>query len=128
MFVSERAVLILAQLENCKLHWYPDQHNLPTIGIGHRLTRSELTSGNIIINGNPVNYKNGITEEQARLLCGQDLLPVELWVSKLVKVKLTQSQFDALVLFCYNIGDRRSPTVRRSEILNAGHYVTCLRI
>lgn len=122
MLVSANAIVSLRGLERCVLKVYPDQHNLPTIGIGHLMTKSELMSGHLIINGTPVNYKDGITEEQARLLCAQDLLAVELWVSKLVRVKLTQGQFDALVLFCYNIGDEAFATSSALRVLNADHY------
>ena len=43
-------------------------------------------------------------------------------VSNLVKVKLTQGQFDALVSFAYNLGARALSTSTLLQKLNAGDY------
>ena len=45
-----------------------------------------------------------INKYEAEELLKSDLEYFESCVSQLVKVKLTQGQFDALVSFCYNIG------------------------
>ena len=45
-----------------------------------------------------------ITKEQADEILADDIAPCEADVRRLVKVPLTQHQFDALVSFCFNCG------------------------
>lgn len=45
-----------------------------------------------------------ITEQQAEVLLSKDLTLFEKGVTSLVKVPLTQGQFDALVSFAFNLG------------------------
>ena len=66
---------------------------LPTIGVGHLLTRSELTSGKIVINGVPVKYADGLTEQQVTDLLAQDVKPAATVVNSNVKVPLNQNQY-----------------------------------
>lgn len=85
---------------------YQDAAGLPTIGVGHLLTRDELSTGSIVIDGVKVKYGNGLTDRQIDQLFTQDLayaesvvnigLGVDLW--------LTQNQYDALVSFVLNVG------------------------
>ena len=104
MKISDHGVGKLAQWENDILHVYKDSAGHETIGIGHLLTKSELMSGYVKINGVNVKWVNGLTEQQSFDLCDQDLDPAEYIVNKLVNVPLTQNQFDALVIFAFNIG------------------------
>ena len=83
---------------------YKDSAGLPTIGYGHLLTKSELLSGNIRIKGVSYKLAEGISEPLALALLDQDIDPYEAIVNQLVKVPLTQNQFDALVIFTFNIG------------------------
>lgn len=69
---------------------YRCSSNVLTIGYGH--TGSDVRAG------------MKITKEEAERLFRIDLLIHENNVNKLVKVQLTQSQFDALVSLEYNIG------------------------
>ncbi|MCL1122985.1 type VI secretion system tip protein TssI/VgrG [Shewanella surugensis] len=66
-----------------------------TIGIGHLITSEE----------NFELFKNGITQEQSELLLKNDLNDFTPVVKNNVTVEVTQEQFDALVIFAYNIGD-----------------------
>ncbi|MEG5623927.1 lysozyme, partial [Enterobacter hormaechei] len=50
------------------------------------------------------------------------LVSYESDVSRLVKVGLTQGQFDALVSFTYNLGARSLSTSTLLRKLNAGDY------
>lgn len=59
-----------------------------------------------------------ITKEQADTILASDLQKVEADVTRLVKVPLTQNQFDALVSFHFNTGSLGKSTVLRK--LNAG--------
>lgn len=113
---------VVAQFEGKTLTVYEDPLGLQSIGYGHVLTPEEIKSGEIIIEGNPVNFNNGITEEQALKLLNQDLEPIRQAVDELVTVPLTQNQLEALTSFAFNVG---LETFRRStllKVLNEGKY------
>jgi lysozyme len=122
MQMSQHGLSLLEQWEGFKLQVYRDSAGLPTIGVGHLLTRSELTSGKIIINGVPVKYANGLTQQQVNDLLAQDVKPAAQAVSESVKVALNQNQFDALTSFTFNVGIAafRGSTLLR--LLNQGQY------
>jgi lysozyme len=104
MQMSENGRRLLTEWEGFELSVYRDVAGLPTIGVGHLLTKDELSSGRIVINGAPVQYANGLTQQQVNDLLAQDLQGFEKAVSDCVKVPLNQNQFDALVAFAFNIG------------------------
>lgn len=112
----------LIESEGFKLRWYPDSTGYPTIGIGHKLTPSEMSSGKIIIDGKPVRYANGLTEDQVNALMEQDLKKFVDCVNGSVQVSLTQNQFNALVSLAYNIGTGAFTRSTLLKLLNAGHY------
>lgn len=106
--------------ENCKLKAYPDpgsKNGEPwTIGWGH--TGPEVKPGLVWV------------QDQADAAFRQDVRRFEDDVKSLVKVPLTQGQFDALVLFAYNVGsDIDKDTIAEGlgdstllRKLNAGDY------
>ena len=114
--------LASAPNEGCKLSVYRDQHNLPTIGIGHLLTRDEWSSGKIPIAGVMVKYGQGITQEQVDTLCLQDVGKAAAAVNDNVAVDLTQYQFDALCLFAFNVGAGAFKNSTLVRDLNQGRY------
>lgn len=84
-----------------------------TIGYGH----TSAARGKY-----PMTLGSRITEARATQLLDDDLDPVEEFVNKVVKVPLTQGQFDALVSITYNMGEgnlKRSSLLAR---LNARDY------
>lgn len=122
MKMSKDGLLLLRQGEGFKNHVYPDSGGAPTIGVGHLLTKSEKSSGKIVINGESVKFKSGLSDQQVLDLLTQDLNPAEDCVNELVRVPLKQNQFDALVSFTFNVGE---PSFRNSTLLkslNAGLY------
>jgi lysozyme len=112
----------LAQLEGCSLVVYRDQHNLPTIGIGHLLTKGELMSGKILIRGVMVDYSKGLSQSQADDLSLQDLSPAVGAIRNYVAVDLEQCQYDALCLFIYNVGAGAFASSTLLNLLNQGQY------
>lgn len=85
-------------------------HGTLTIGYGHTNAAGPPT----------VNIGDVITKDQADQILSNDLHKVENQVSSLVKVSLTQNQFDALVSFQFNTGalGKSSALV----FLNQGNY------
>ena len=64
-----------------------------------------------------------ITEAEADHIEAADLASVEIEVSHLVEVALTQSEFDALISFQFNTGWLGHPSCSLLRQLNAGNYV-----
>lgn len=122
MQMSQHGLSLLEQWEGFKLQVYKDSAGLPTIGVGHLLTRSELASGKIIINGVPVQYAGGLTQQQVTDLLAQDVTPAQQAVSTGVKVALNQNQFDALVSFTFNVGAGAFLGSTLLKLLNQGQY------
>lgn len=102
--MSEDGAGWLAQLEGTRTKMYKDSAGLPTIGVGHLLTRDELMSGKIKIKGEYVKYKRGLSLRQVEMLFQQDLRPFEVCVRNALSVSLMPHQYDALVSFCFNVG------------------------
>jgi lysozyme len=122
MPMSAKGQRKLAAWEGCKPRAYRDAAGKLTIGVGHLLTRSELSSGKIWIQGEAVRYAAGLSDRQVLDLLGQDLQGAENAVNECVEVELQQNQFDALVSFCFNVGAtafKNSTLLRR---LNQGGY------
>lgn len=93
--VSDGALKIVKKFEfsgQASLTIYEDKlDGTKNIGYGHQLKENEYEK-----------YKNGITQEEAYNLLKQDLKVAEDRVKRLVKVPLTQNQYDALVSLAYN--------------------------
>ncbi len=122
MQMSENGRSKVADWEGFKPRAYRDAGGKLTIGVGHLLTRSELSAGKIWIQGEAVRYAAGLSDRQVLDLLAQDLEGAENAVNEGVEVELQQNQFDALVSFCFNVGAtafKNSTLLRR---LNQGGY------
>jgi lysozyme len=109
MKFSAAGMELLKSSEGFRNRVYLDVAGIPTIGYGHRLHRSE-------------SFPNGIDEPKAAEILASDLREVEQAVRRLVKVPLTEGQFDALVDFCFNLGAGRLAASTLLSDLNAGKY------
>jgi GH24 family phage-related lysozyme (muramidase) len=70
----------------------------------------------------PECFPHGISETKAAQVLTGDLLDAEMSVTRLVRVALTQGQFDALVDFCFNVGMGKLAASTLLKYLNAGEY------
>jgi lysozyme len=134
MNVSAEGLALLTEREGLRLKMYRDSAGLPSIGVGHLLTRAELSSGKIAGIGA---WHPGLTRDQVDQLLGRDLETAKLAVERGVRVPLTQHQFDALTSFVFNVGVGElahdgapgsgflGSTLRRQ--LNAGDYTAVPR-
>jgi lysozyme len=109
MELSAAGLALLKRSEGFRSHVYLDVNGYPTIGYGHRLVH-------------PESFPHGIGEAQAAGLLAGDLRDAERAVERMVKVPLTQGQFDALVDFCFNLGQGRLAESTLLKDLNAGRY------
>lgn len=94
MQISQEGIDLIKEFEGCYLEQYYCPRGVSTIGIG--TTR---------IDGQPVPEGLVITEAQAEDYLHRDLSYFERAVEKLVTIPLEQCQFDALVSWCYNLGE-----------------------
>jgi lysozyme len=107
MKLSINGLRLIKDFEGCRLHAYRDSAGVWTIGYGH-------TPG--------VKQGDVIDKVEAEGLLLEDSLIAEDAVNRLVKVHLSQYQFDSLVSLVFNIGETafaRSTLLRK---LNAGDY------
>jgi lysozyme len=104
---SPAGIKAIEGYEGCRLTAYQDSVGVWTIGVGHTIG---------VVPGMT------ITQEEADDLLAEDLANAEAAVNSLVKVPLSQPQFDALASLVFNIGPGafRSSTLLRK--LNAGDY------
>lgn len=112
MQTSDKGIALIKQFEGCKLTAYQDSVGVWTIGYGWTQP----------VDGKPIRAGMTIKQETAERLLKTGLVSYEIDVSRLVKVSLTQGQFDALVSFTYNLGARSLSTSTLLRKLNAGDY------
>lgn len=92
MVTGEKGLALIKQSEGLRLAAYKDSVGIPTIGWGHT--------------GADVKMGQTITQDRAVDLLKADLAKFEKAVGRLVRVVISQNQFDALVCLTYNIGAR----------------------
>ena len=108
MTTSERAVELLKNMEGFVANAYRDNGQY-SIGYGSGC--------------NPADYPNGITEEQADALLRKYLVEMEADINKFAtryNLIFTQNEFDALMLFTYNLGSgwTNSDSEFRTAVIN----------
>ena len=109
MQLSAAGLELIKRSEGFRGRTYLDVAGFPTIGYGHRLLPREL-------------FPNGISAAQAEEILAADVSQAEQAVQRLVKVTLTQGQFDALTDFCFNLGAGRLASSTLLKALNDGRY------
>lgn len=101
--------------------FYSDLYNDPgkhcTIGYGHLVHKGPCSGDD-----SELKYKDGLSKDQAYSLLFDDVAVAEEGVRDLVKVNLTQSQFDALVSLVFNWGKDGLKKSEKLTLLNSGHY------
>lgn len=111
--MSQKGIEHLKLSEGLRLKAYQDTGKVWTIGYGHTSAAG----------GMKVHEGLTITNAQAEQLLKDDLARMTYPVIKrLVKVDLTQGQFDALCSFVYNLGEGQVSTSTLLKLLNAKDY------
>ena len=109
MKISDKGISLIKDYEGFSPVIYICPAGKPTIGYGHVVRANETIHA-------------PITEEEAERLLLEDLNDYEASVLRLVNAELTQSQFDALVSFTYNLGAGNLSRSTLLKKLNAGDY------
>lgn len=107
MRTSQKGVSLIKSFEGLRLKSYQDSVGVWTIGFG--ATRG-ITAG------------MAITNEQAERMLVNDIGRFEPEIERLVKVPLSQAQWDALMSFTYNLGAANLGSSTLLKLLNASDY------
>lgn len=108
MKFSDAGCACLEKSEGKKSFKYKDSAGLWTIGIGHLIKEGERFTT--------------LTDKEIYDLLKSDVAVAEADVNRMVKVALTQNQFDALVCLVFNIGGGNFYKSTLLKLLNAGDY------
>lgn len=105
MRASINGINLIKQFEGCRYSPYRDSVGLWTVGYGHLIGDGKsLPSGDNRV----------FTQKEIDDFLVNDLVHVESGISVLIRVPITQNQFDALCSFCYNLG---VGTLQKSTLL-----------
>lgn len=91
--ITKEGLNLIKEFEGFEPEIYLDAAGLPTIGYGHLIREGEHNM-----------FKYGISESAAGALLAKDVWAAERAVLRLIKVPLSDGQFDALVSFTFNLG------------------------
>ena len=107
MKYSKTALSLVEKFEGCELTAYQDQGGVWTIGFGH--TQNVYPGMHI-------------TLDEAEEYAKSDLECAEIFVNRLVKVDLSQDEFDALVDFVFNLGPVAFQTSTMLQLINEKQF------
>ena len=113
--INAAGLALVRAYEGLRLEAYQDTSGIWTIGYGH-------THG--------VKRDDSISAERAEQLLEADLMEAERAVAALIKARLTDNQFSALVSFVFNVGEEAFIASTLRKKLNEGGYVlvpACLK-
>jgi lysozyme len=111
MQISHNGLELVKDAEDFRSKAYKDTGGVWTIGYG-----------TIKIAGRPVMEGMTCSEPEAEIWLAVDMAETQTAVNQLVKKPLTQSQYDALCSFVYNVGIGAFQTSSLLRLLNAGDY------
>lgn len=123
MKLSADGQLFLIDYEKVCLKAYEDSAEKWTIGVGHLLTKEELATGVLWINGLEVRWQGkGLSGRQASDLFAQDLAPRELALNNLLSgvMRVEQHEWDAMFCLMFNIGVGRFTSSSVLRLFKAG--------
>jgi lysozyme len=91
MIPSPECYALIKHAEGFRLHPYSCPAGYDTIGYGHVIRKGE-------------SFASGISTMQAEALLREDVQSAAEAVNRLLPVRLSQGQYDALVSFTFNLG------------------------
>ncbi len=114
MRVSDDCIKMIKHHEGVRLKPYKDPIGLWTVGVGHLIGDGKTL---------PIEWFRTFTMDEVDELLKKDLMRFERGVLRLCPNNLTQSRFDALVSFAFNVGlgNLQASTLRQKH--NRGDIV-----
>ena len=107
MKISKEGIALIKKFEGIELQAYQDSVGVWTIGYGH-------TKG--------VKEGDNISLKKAEEMLEEELVEYEGYINDMVKVRLEQNQFDALVAWVYNLGPTNLGKSTLLKVLNKAIY------
>ena len=107
MKISKEGIALIKKFEGIELQAYQDSVGVWTIGYGH-------TKG--------VKEGDNISLKKAEEMLEEELVEYEGYINDMVKVRLEQNQFDALVAWVYNLGPTNLSKSTLLKVLNKAIY------
>jgi lysozyme len=107
MNISAEGLGLIKKFEGCVLDAYKCPAGVWTIGYGHT---KDVQPG------------DSWSQSHAEHMLEVELEEYESYIKDLVKVNLSQNQFDALVSWVYNLGPANLKASTLLKVLNAGEY------
>ncbi len=124
MRVSQKCIQQIKQDEGVKNKPYQCPALLWTVGVGHVIdpNHAKVPFADRKALPIPDGWNRVLSAEEVDEILRKDLARFEAGVLRVIKVKLTQGQFDALVSFSFNVGlgSLQNSTLRMK--LNRGDY------
>ena len=110
MIISIKGLKFIENLEGFRAVPYKDQAGVSTCGFGHVVRQGESFTK--------------LSRKEAELLLDKDVSKFELDIKSMVKVPLTQTQYDSLISFTYNVGSGAFSDSTLLKCLNKKQYST----
>ncbi len=110
MSLSQKGLAFIERHEGYSSTVYKDSAGNPTIGYGHLIQKGE-------------DFSKGITKDQASALLAQDVKGAVGAVNADLMVAVSQTKFDALVDFAYNLGGKNLANSTLLSNINSGKAV-----
>lgn len=110
--ITQAGINLIRKFEGFSSTRYICPAGVYTIGYGHAIRKGELWDSPTVT----------ITEEEATALLIEDVKIAERAVSRLIAVPLSDSQFDAIVDFTFNLGGGALQRSTLRSMLNRGEY------
>ena len=118
--ISKDGLRAIMKLEGFKKSVYRDVAGLLTIGVGHLLTKAELSSGQL--QDVDVMWRHGLSDDMVLELLNADVAKFVTGVNNVVTSRLSQAELDTLVSFSFNIGLGNFGKSTLLRKLNAGEH------
>ena len=106
---SQQGIDLIKRFEGFSASVYRCPAGYPTIGYGHLVKEYEL-------------FDRPISKSLAEKLLRHDVRFAERAVSRLIRVPLSQGQFDSLVSFTFNLGSGALQRSTLRRVINRGHH------
>ena len=111
MKLSEKGIDFLVSKEGFRNKAYKDTKGLWTVGVGHLIQKDEQELLTAVL-----------SDQHVKDLFAKDVERFETTVNHVIHNDITQWQFDALVSFCFNIGQSGFTNSTTAKKVNAGKF------
>jgi GH24 family phage-related lysozyme (muramidase) len=91
------------------------------IGYGHTLTPEEITTKSIVIKGQSFSLEQNLSQQNINDLFDDDIRKTQDWMRPLIKVGLSQTQYNMFCSLAFNIGENNFKNSQTLKEFNDGN-------